>query len=199
MGDKGCRGFSLADDVRPVVAVNTWYRPEPRLFTYVHELAHLASDTSSICVGYEATKTERWCEEVAGVMLLPEKPLRDFMTGQLGVKAVTGRGQVSRIASKFKISLSATTVRLIRLGFAPQSLGVLIDHGRDSHTDSSGGKGERNSQKRIREWGAGFSALVLDAEQHSLLKQHVMLEYLDLPRTQLDEWRMLARAGEAGD
>src|SRR5690606_38583574 len=42
-------GFSLATDTCPVVAVNRSLRPNGRIFTMMHELAHLMLRASSVC------------------------------------------------------------------------------------------------------------------------------------------------------
>jgi Zn-dependent peptidase ImmA (M78 family) len=199
LGHSGCRGFSLPDPLRPVLAVNTGYTPEARLFSYGHELAHLASRTQAICVGYEGTQLERWCERVAGAMFLPSASVTAWVAEEFGDAPLTERWEAQRVARRYKTSLSATIIRLIELGLGSQALGAFVNHQRDrTPTKSSGGKGERSSERRHREWGEGYSHLLLDAEQRGLLRSHVMLEYLDLPQSQLEEWRALARGEPLG-
>lgn len=52
IGEGGCRGFSLYDDLKPLVAVNTAFNAEARLFTYLHEVGHLMRRSDAICVGW---------------------------------------------------------------------------------------------------------------------------------------------------
>lgn len=43
MGEESCRGFSIWNDVAPLIAINTAWLPEARIFTMLHELAHLGN------------------------------------------------------------------------------------------------------------------------------------------------------------
>ena len=48
MGENAARGFSVWNDSAPLVAVNTHWNLAARIFTLLHELAHLATKTDSI-------------------------------------------------------------------------------------------------------------------------------------------------------
>ena len=65
LGSDGLRGFALSDEYVPVVALNTHENIEARVFTLLHEVAHLASDTAKACLGIalDADRTERWCDD----------------------------------------------------------------------------------------------------------------------------------------
>ena len=73
------RGFSLADELVPVVLANTRDTTAARCFTILHEVAHLALREPGVCVfGEEATgrragshRVERFCNEFAATTLFP--------------------------------------------------------------------------------------------------------------------------------
>jgi Zn-dependent peptidase ImmA (M78 family) len=77
------RGFSIAEWPFPVIAVNgsDFYRP--RLFTLLHELAHLGLRDGGLCDLHELTsrfrdandEIERFCNKVAAAVLMPESEL----------------------------------------------------------------------------------------------------------------------------
>ena len=77
------RGFSIAEWPFPVIAVNgsDFYRP--RLFTLLHELAHLGLRDGGLCDLHESTsrfrdandEIERFCNQVAAAVLMPEAEL----------------------------------------------------------------------------------------------------------------------------
>ncbi|WP_254277497.1 ImmA/IrrE family metallo-endopeptidase [Halomonas sp. 3H] len=68
------RGFAIADPVAPVIFINAADVPEARLFTLVHELAHIWLGESGISDGDPANRrrTEKLCNEVAAEFLVPE-------------------------------------------------------------------------------------------------------------------------------
>ena len=108
LGKESCRGFSLWDDYAPVIASNTWWNPEARIYTLFHEYAHLLTRTNSACVQggrrYLSSGTdpaERWCEQFAAAVLLPWDEVQSFMVAHLNWfpgKSVTDLDSVRRIA-----------------------------------------------------------------------------------------------------
>ncbi|WP_163560473.1 XRE family transcriptional regulator [Halomonas sp. NO4] len=68
------RGFAIADDLAPVIFINAADVPEARLFTLLHELAHIWLGESGISDVDPANRrrTERLCNAVAAEFLVPE-------------------------------------------------------------------------------------------------------------------------------
>jgi Zn-dependent peptidase ImmA (M78 family) len=72
------RGFALADDIAPFVVINDNDAKTARSFTLLHELAHIwigASGVSGPLRGTPSHVVERFCNEVAGLFLLPPDAL----------------------------------------------------------------------------------------------------------------------------
>lgn len=70
---KEFRGFAISDVMAPVIFINLADAPAARLFTLIHELAHLwigVSGISSAGVNDEHD-TEKFCNQVAGDFLMP--------------------------------------------------------------------------------------------------------------------------------
>ncbi len=72
------RGCSLALFPLPIVLLNSTDRPLGRIFTLLHELAHLARRESALCDVFEERHRERsaqdievYCNQVAGSTLVP--------------------------------------------------------------------------------------------------------------------------------
>ena len=197
MGRDGCRGFSLPDDQWPLIAVSRRYIPPARMFTYVHELVHLASHTQSMCLtgAVAASELERWCEEVAGNFLLPFEEAKRFLENELGIDTARTPAHVARIARRFWLSQRGTAYRLQLAGLGVGNLYEQVHASTDlpPATDDDSGPRERRAVRQVRELGAAFSGLVVRAEDRRLLSRHDVIEYLDLPASQLDEWRTLAR------
>jgi Zn-dependent peptidase ImmA (M78 family)/transcriptional regulator with XRE-family HTH domain len=79
---KEVRGFSLAEEQLPVIAVNAKDVPHARVFTMLHELCHVALRASGICEPDEdrllpskERRVEAFCNRVAGAALVPMREL----------------------------------------------------------------------------------------------------------------------------
>jgi Zn-dependent peptidase ImmA (M78 family) len=73
------RGFTLVDDIAPLVFVNTHQTLNGQIFTLVHEFAHVWRGSSGIS-NEEPRRTgqgaiERWCNEAASEVLVPRDDL----------------------------------------------------------------------------------------------------------------------------
>lgn len=74
------RGFSLVHEQLPVVVLNAADAPHGRIFTLMHELAHIALRQGGVCdlsedgTG-ESQSVETFCNRVAGEVLLPRRSL----------------------------------------------------------------------------------------------------------------------------
>jgi Zn-dependent peptidase ImmA (M78 family) len=200
MKDTGCRGFSLHDDLAPVVAVNSAYTVEARIFSYLHEFAHLARGADSICARLPDSGVERKCERFAAAFLMPRKPFESYVDQSFGpLSQISSIGQVSRVARRFKVSLRATALRLEQIDRAVAGLYDRVD----AEADFKGGPGFSRDNSaaavRLREWGAGYAELLLDAQHRHLLAHTDILEYTNLSSTQLSELRSRVEVGAGAE
>lgn len=185
LSEKGCRGFSLYDPFAPVVAINTAYNAAARVFSYGHELGHLVLHTDGICTTRPVRGTERWCEEFSAAFLMPDGDVADFVNGELHGVAGTLRA-AQRLASRFKVSLRASALRLIKLGYAKPALYAEVEQVAADFKNAGGGAGGATSPEiRLREWGNNYPRLLIEAENQDLLTRQDVLEYLNLSNTQL--------------
>lgn len=72
------RGFAISDKLAPIIFINIADAPNARVFTLLHELAHLwigSSGVSSVSPSSNR-KEEAFCNAVAGDFLVPEQPFR---------------------------------------------------------------------------------------------------------------------------
>jgi Zn-dependent peptidase ImmA (M78 family) len=197
MGGDACRGFSLWNARAPVIVLNTSFNPAARVFTLFHELAHLLTRSDSVCVGVPTTRAdpaERRCEEFAANMLLPEQALSRALEDYW---AKRGKGRVADFetvrwaAGSFKVSLRAMALTLIRRKYAHQDLYAEVDEVAKTDTDKGGGGGggERRPEKRAREYGETAARLLLRAADEGLLGPHDLVDYFQLPLSEVNEIR----------
>lgn len=95
------RGFAVADPLAPLVFINSSDAPAARLFTLMHELAHLWIGSSGISslANAVARREERFCNAVAGEFLVPENEFRALWS-----KAIDWRENISRLTGVFHVS-----------------------------------------------------------------------------------------------
>lgn len=194
IGSESCRGFSIWNDQAPVIAVNTAWNEEARIYTLFHELGHLITRTSSACVESvrRAARTdpvERWCERFAADFLMPSTDV-DAMLRQAGWQRgaqVSHLRVASAIARRFKVSLRASVIRLIELGAATWALYDQIPPVSDTKQRGGGGGGRIRSQIREDQFGDRTTALLVTAVDKEILSRWQAVEYLDIPDTAFDD------------
>lgn len=186
MTDESCRGFSLWDDRAPLVAVNTAWRDEARIFTLFHEIGHLLTRTDSACalagtsVGDADDPAERWCESFAASVVIPD----DVMST---LPKVTDIKSLARAADRFKISLRAMAIRLIGAQKATWSLYKSIPAASENKSrGGAGGTGRNRREIREDEFGHRGTRLFVEAVRRDVITESQALDYLDIPSADFD-------------
>lgn len=108
------RGFAISNAYAPVVFVNSADAPEARLFTLMHELAHIWIGSSGVSDGNTAAgrEEERFCNAVAGEFLAPEDLFRAAWNFNVDWKV-----NLAPLAKRFHLSQLAVGRRALDLGF----------------------------------------------------------------------------------
>lgn len=203
LGKDSCRGFSIWDDYAPVVAINTAWNEEARIFTLFHEFGHLITRTSSACVESIRTSTnadpvERWCERFAAAVLMPASAIEGSLAeyGWRPGDSITNLTLASRIARRFRVSLRAAVIRLIELGTASWELYDAIPPISDKKGEGGGGGGRKRAQIREDQFGSRATSLLVKAVEKDVLSRSQAIDFLDIPDTAFDA---LARTVLRGD
>ncbi|OHE61984.1 MAG: hypothetical protein A2413_19085 [Treponema sp. RIFOXYC1_FULL_61_9] len=118
------QGFALSDPIAPLVFVNVNDFETAKIFTLIHELAHIWAGASGVSDTGEADllqdgdpEIERWCDRVAVETLCPRE---DFSSAwDVGVDLDT---LTSRIARQYKVSSILVLRRALELGFIHKPL-----------------------------------------------------------------------------
>lgn len=207
LGPENIRGFSLWDDVAPVVAVNTAYNPQARIFTALHELGHLTLGSEAACADLTWSKKarrtgsaiveERWCEEFAASVLMPPDDVLKFVDE--AQSSLEDAFDLAReVAAHFKVSIRAAAIRLIRLDVEDDSLYALVNEKArvlDRNKDFARGRPRRRVQRRLSEYGApAVNELILGSTK-GLLNMRDLSDYLRVDTTEVDEITELLDVG----
>jgi Zn-dependent peptidase ImmA (M78 family) len=194
MGADAARGFSIWNARAPAIVANTHWNTAARLYTLFHELAHVLTRTNSVCADdgraqRHATDLERWCEQVAAAALMPEAEVRAFTRSVRSVNLETA----SRLATHFRVSRRAATLRLIDLDLAGWSLYRSLPAASDAKHSGCGGAGRTRPQVRIDEYGRRTTSTFVRAVQREVIGVADAMRYLDVSdQNLLDLEKMLA-------
>ncbi len=172
-------GFCLSHPTHPVIVVNTKKQTRGRrLFTLIHELAHVLMQQSGISDPFTTRNaTERLCNRFAGSFLIPES----YVSGLLGnVTPVNDPDldDVAWAARRLKVSQQAAVLRLEQLklfksGSHDKWKKIIHNIGNPDFSEKGGGAGGPPPQERVKLAKYGFRfATAFD----NLLRQGLITE-----------------------
>lgn len=107
------RGFSIADTIAPFIIINDQDARAAWSFTLLHETVHLLLGQSGVSGEYSENEIERFCDDVAGNLLLP--------TGELDALALSASSefemvseQLTAFANESKVSRTMVAYKAYR-------------------------------------------------------------------------------------
>lgn len=165
------RGFAIIETPLPLIALNELDARAARLFTLLHEFAHILRATNNL-----STDDETWCNAVAAATLVPEQLVRAHLeeVGQFDDWWAVGVD----LARAFGVSREAAFRRLATLGFittaqyqqAREELGA---------EPKSGGRGiVTYPTGEVRRVGRQYIRVVGRAYEQGLISLHAASRYL---------------------
>lgn len=123
------RGFAIADRPLPVVVVNGQDGQHGRIFTLMHELAHIALGLSAIENSFEPGDVlppaeraiEAFCNKVAAATLMPQAAISadDIVRRKPSGLTSWSDEEIEELAKRFSVSREALVIRLGQIGRAP--------------------------------------------------------------------------------
>lgn len=120
------RGFSISEDLLPIIVINSADAPAGKIFSLLHEFAHLLLRTGGICNFEETTrstdpdvKIEVFCNHIAGAALVPKDALKqDQLTVQLvRDRMLASHELLAEAAKRFSTSKEVIARRLLTLRY----------------------------------------------------------------------------------
>ena len=123
------RGFSLIDNLVPVISVNISDSISARIFTLFHEYAHILTRVSGICTPenispYDTTTEtiEKFCNYFAGAFLVPRNALeQDISAREIRRCGTIDNSVLYETANHFRVSVQVVLRRLLICEFISRS------------------------------------------------------------------------------
>lgn len=117
-----CRGVSLfVGDFPAIILNNNEKRAEWKLFSLLHEYAHLLIREPGISDQKRATrdKAEKFCNQFAAAFLMPENAITTMLAASRDLPQEFPISALDYAAANIGVSISALALRLEDLGYAP--------------------------------------------------------------------------------
>jgi Zn-dependent peptidase ImmA (M78 family)/transcriptional regulator with XRE-family HTH domain len=184
------RGFSISAAVYPVIVINAKDSPRGRIFTLIHEFAHVLLNRGGLCDLHTTTRggsqeemTEVFCNQVAGTVLLPSREFlsEPIVTGKAS-RATWTESEIRQLAEKYSVSQEVVLRRLLALGRISQSFyrqrrQELVAAYRKETEGTQGGFVPHRVLKS-RDLGRAFIRLVLEAYHTEAINSSDVAEML---------------------
>lgn len=188
---KEARGFSLAESSLPIIVLNSKDAITARLFTLIHELAHVMLHDGGICdLGDD--DIEVYCNAVAGSTLVPADLLRQAATtSEHRSGTAWSDAELEGIANRFAVSPEVIIRRLLDVKLTTQKA---YQSKRDEYLKRYAELDKKKSQAPIPQpvlvlsrAGLGFTQLVLEGYHQDRLTLSDVSNYLGVNLKHLPE------------
>lgn len=109
-----CRGYCLYDSYAPVIFLNNTDSYRAKIFTILHELAHILYGENGITTSHnQNSKIEKLCNEIAGEIVIPKSFILKKWDKSLEIKENVEFIEKECLASKEAIATKAINLKLI--------------------------------------------------------------------------------------
>jgi Zn-dependent peptidase ImmA (M78 family) len=190
------KAFSLSGEP-PVIVLNQSDFVRSRVFSVMHEYAHVLLGSGAICIPGSGRKAmeqspeiERFCNRFAGAILVPGPALRqNALAQELGrVTSVPDEATLERLAAQFHVSWAVVWYRLRHLGLISHAMFAKKFEDWDSYPTPPPGRPARtHGQRTLSTYGAGLSSLVLFAAEKSVITTADAAQYLTFPASHIGD------------
>lgn len=200
ISEEQMRGVSISENPLPVILINGKDSARGKLFSLLHEMAHLALHEGGICTLVENQRVETFCNRVAAATLLPRAALeRESLISTRRVAVEWTDEELHRLSRKFSVSSEMMLLRLVHMGKATQEFyerkrpEFLQAYARQKAKDKEKKGGPTYYQMYFRDNGFPFVRTVLGAyyEERATLRDvtnYLGVRVKNLPRIEREAW-----------
>jgi Zn-dependent peptidase ImmA (M78 family) len=191
------RGFALVDELPAVIVINSKDQIEARLFSLMHEFAHVLLGESGVSMSEDKLSFERsdpvekWCDTFASEFLLPQELAGSIFAENK--QSLTETKILNTLSKKYKVSKKFLLYSMRKLDFisAKQFEDVLNRYKKELsklEKRRTGGGGLTSDKRCLAEKGQKFVSLVLDNVEKGYITRSDALDYLSIKSGTLDKF-----------
>lgn len=189
------RGCSMSGEPYPAIILNGKDARRGKVFTLLHELAHLTLDTGGVCdleglvpvPRSDAERVEIFCNAVAAATLMPRASVLNLPEVAARPRSATGWSEetLTNLARPFGVSAEAFLLRLVNLGraswdyyfqFRPQFRKAYAAVEQKPKTTG----GPSFYQMKLRDFGRRYTSLVIGAYRRREINGSDLADYLEI-------------------
>lgn len=179
------RGLAIYHSSLPIIIINDSDSKKAQSFTLFHELGHLLRGESAIDDWDDHNqKVERWCDELAGNILMPAKPFFAAAYDANDLKVI------KQIAKAFKASTYSCLVRLRQLQIIDLTSYLEFETQlKEEYTriqkklkESPGGPARNRPQEVLNQYGHIYARALFQAYHNQEIGLHKLSQAFDLKR-----------------
>ncbi len=190
------RGFVLSDEFPAVIVVSTKDSIEARLFSLMHEFAHIllgesVIDFPDISISYR-NKIEKWCSEFASSFLLPKEDAKILF--EKNRDKLTDKKTLNSLSRKYKVSKAMLLFNMMKLNYITQTdYENIINRYKPKpeevkkKEEKTGGGGIPADKRCISEIGTKFISLVANNYDRGYITYTDALNYLSIKSKNFDK------------
>jgi Zn-dependent peptidase ImmA (M78 family) len=189
--DDSIRAFSRVDGPHAVVVVDTQDLPRARIFSLLHEYAHLILRTPGICDLDDHTDIERHCNEIAAAVLMPNEMICTLLAGRRFDSTAQSNDEVlQEMSRKLRVSQASLLIRLRDVGILSQTTYDTIEERRaNRRSDSSKSPGGQYYPTQINRVGRRYARNVLGALDAGAINTQDASSLLEIREHNLGRYR----------
>jgi Zn-dependent peptidase ImmA (M78 family) len=182
------RGFSISNTELPVIMLNGADAPRARIFTALHEYAHVLLNDSGVCDLHDRGSSddlELVCNEIAAAVLLPRGPfLAERVLSSRPLKGRWAENQLVALAEAYSVSREVVLRRLLTFGLTTWDF---VNEKRDEYQAAYAAAHERTSRGgpspyvlKIRDLGRPYVELALEVFDRNEITAADVSGYLEV-------------------
>ena len=200
------RGLSIIDEEPYVIVVSSGDNPYARIFTLLHEYAHILLKKQGICLPEEFLKNnpkypeiEKWCDSFAGNFLIPNKEFNTDMNF-ISSDKLTSRDTLTTLSNRYCVSKGAilTKMRIMDKISKPEYDNKMGSYEKEEIKPVIKKEGKKESKPMklsldkqcVRDRGNKFISLVIENVNRQHITNNDALDYLSI---KLKHWNKMLK------
>jgi len=184
------RGFAIYDEREiPIILINgDEVETSARIFSLIHEHAHLLIRKPGISDQNRKDKTERWCNQFAAYFLMPADRFKEEAL-KIDPSRAWSDTAIRKIAEIFKVSMSAAALHLEDVGLARAGFYDQKQAQWKPRKPRKGGPPMPYAERQVNRLGVRHVSVVLDALDRRYINQLDAYELTEVGPKHFDDLR----------